>query len=160
MKVGSKGKVIAIEPEPVNLKYLAINTKELGNVDIIDYAVWESKGIMSLNTFSSPAGHSLIWGDKDSVKVKTDTLDNLTKKYPKIDYIKIDVQGAEINVLSKAKDLFNRCGKWVIETHYRNDKDKATYPKVMELMRNAGFKVYLHQGYVVYGIKSEVCQKR
>ena len=150
MKAGSTGKVIAVEPEPINLKYLAKNTAELGNVDILDYAAWKSKGTMSLNTHSSPTGHSLVWGEKGSVEVKTDTLDNLTKKYPKIDYVKVDVQGAEVDVLKEATELFRRCNQWVVETHFRNDLEKATHPAVTKLLDDAGFKTTLFEGYVVY----------
>jgi len=153
MKVGSTGKVIAVEPEPTNLKYLTINTKELGNVEILDYAAWKSEGIMSLNVHSGPTGHSLVWGYERTVKVKTDTLDNLTRKYAKIDYVKIDVQGVEVDILKKATELFGRCNKWVIETHFRSDSEKATYPEVIKIMKDAGFETHLHDGYVVYGLR-------
>ncbi len=51
--------------------------------------------------------------------------------------MKIDVQGAEVDVLQESTELLKRCNQIVVETHHRYDPDKFTYSGVQKIMNNA-----------------------
>jgi FkbM family methyltransferase len=57
-KVGSTGKVVAIEASPINFQHLKenVSNNRLENVRLINEAVWSSHGLLSL--FQGPPSHS------------------------------------------------------------------------------------------------------
>ncbi len=110
----TKAKVIAIEPQKKCFEHLQIRFRKSKNVKIINVAVDKTAGVGLLyeatsNTVSSMSkdfidtvGKSVfkdvIWGSQ--ITIKTITLDMLIAKFGIPDFIKIDVEGYELNVLS------------------------------------------------------------
>jgi FkbM family methyltransferase len=141
IKTGSTGKVIAVEPHPLNIKYLKLNLADFNNVEIISAALWNEKGTVKFNVHGSPSGHSILEDkERDSyIEVTSDTLDNLFGDR-KIDFAKIDVQGAEAQVLEGGNKFLQTVRKLVVETHHRFDIEKRAYPKVMEILKKYDFK--------------------
>lgn len=154
MKTGSEGFVYAIEPEPLNLAFLDSNTMKFDNVKIIGKAVWKCKTTLSFNLHGTPTGHSLVKLDNhyDSVvQVEADTLDNLLETHACIDFLKVDVQGAELEALQGAEETLKKTSKLVVETHGfgRN----ALYAQVARVLRKRGFKVNVTQNRMVHGLR-------
>ncbi|MFP4120923.1 FkbM family methyltransferase [Coleofasciculus sp.] len=105
--VGSNGKVFAFEPIPKNLFYLKqhLSLNGITNVTAIEAAVSDCSGVVSFEESSSSfQGHISSQGN---LQVKTVSLDDLISKgeIPTPDYLKIDVEGAEMQVFSGAKSL-------------------------------------------------------
>jgi len=81
--VGNEGRVIAIEPDPDNLRFLRRVTAGLSNVVIVEKALWSSRGTMRLYIHENNDGHSLFKDmvtARDKVKlveIQVDTLDNI-----------------------------------------------------------------------------------
>jgi FkbM family methyltransferase len=141
IKTGSTGKIIAVEPHPLNIKYLKLNLANFNNVEIIGIALWNEKGTVRFNVHDSPTGHSIL-EDKERdnyIEVQSDTLDNLFSD-KKIDFAKIDVQGAEVQVLEGGNKFLETVRKLVVETHDRFNTAKRTYPKVIEILKKYDFK--------------------
>jgi len=97
-------KVIAIEPEPNNFKILKKNIKKnkLKNVIALKIACSNKDEKADFYVDKQNTGYnSLNRKTKDKITIKTRKLDNLLKelKIKKIDLIKIDVEGAEKQVL-------------------------------------------------------------
>ena len=108
--VGENGKVYAFEPNPRNLDYLkrhlAING--VTNVEVMECAVSDKDGYAS---FDIDKRHDLGHiSDSGSFKVKICTLDSLvfSKKILPPNFIKIDVEGAEFQVLNGAKEILKK----------------------------------------------------
>jgi FkbM family methyltransferase len=141
IKTGSTGKIIAVEPHPLNIKYLKLNLADFNNVEIISKALWNEKGTVKFNVHDSLTGHSILEDkERDSfIEVPSDTLDNLFGDR-KIDFAKIDVQGAEVQVLEGGNKFLETIRKLAVETHNRFDMEKRTYPKVMETLKKYDFK--------------------
>ncbi|MEA5503452.1 FkbM family methyltransferase [Halotia wernerae UHCC 0503] len=106
--VGHQGKVVAFEPYPRNLHFLKqhLQLNSIKNVIVIDAAVYDRSGVIQFNG-SGFTGHISSEGE---FKVKTVTLDELidTKQIPPPNFIKIDIEGAEMLALSGAKSILSK----------------------------------------------------
>lgn len=120
IKVGAEGKVIAVEPEPINVRYLKLNTSRFGNVEIIQKGIWKEKGTIEFKLHKAPTGHSIgqasYGGYVDKTQIPVDALDDLFSGQ-RVDFAKIDVQGAEIEVLGAADNFLKSTPKIIVGTH-------------------------------------------
>jgi len=105
--VGKKGKVIVFEPLPRNIhylrKHLLLNRCE--NVTLIEAAVADKNGVAF---FEDRTGYSTAHlSSEGHLEVKVVSLDKLVidGTIPPPDYMKIDVEGAELLVLSGARSI-------------------------------------------------------
>lgn len=103
------GKVIAFEPVPRNLKYLKkhLEINRCNNVMVIEAAVSDKSDIAHFNEGpNSSMGHLSENGD---LTINTVSIDELVGngKIPAPDYMKIDVEGAELLVLKGAKSILS-----------------------------------------------------
>ena len=109
------GKVIAIEPEKNNFKILKKNIKlnNLNNVIVINKGCFSKRATLTFYLDGvGTGGHSLVnksVGD-EKIKIEVDSLDNILKelKIKKIDLMKVDVEGAEADVLEGAVKTLNK----------------------------------------------------
>jgi len=109
-KVGSSGRVIAIEPSPLNIVLLRKFLEGFNNITIIEKALWNKKGKEEfwLGEYQPrvAAGHTLkaISGVRENacyVDVETDTLDNILAdlKIETVNLLSWDIEGAEMGAL-------------------------------------------------------------
>jgi FkbM family methyltransferase len=111
-RVGQLGKVIAIEPQPNILEMLNRNIKlnELTNIITLNYAVYSERSKVRLysnySIIQERAGQSL----QSFIEVSADTLDNLLRQVgiDEANWIKVDVEGAELEVLKGAAGILSR----------------------------------------------------
>ncbi len=104
--VGEKGKVFAFEPDPTNFQLLKKNVEINGfkNVVLEQKALSDTQGkmMLSLNN-ENTAGHHLDFKHDDtinSIEVDVLSLDEyFSNKNIDINFIKMDVEGAESNVI-------------------------------------------------------------
>jgi FkbM family methyltransferase len=110
--------VTLIEPDPVEAELLS-NQK---NVKVINCALWDKEGHLSLNINNSPAVSSIYSSNmgflkhfnnperfelKEKVSVHSKTIDSLVDsgKISSLDFAKIDVQGGELAILSGGENF-------------------------------------------------------
>ena len=125
-RVGTNGKVVAIEAHPGNFEMLNRNIKlnQLTNVIPLNYAVYSKETKIKLYLPEEESGYTIYntimsnrAGTEDKfVDVNAQTVDYLLQlnqiREEEVNWIKIDVEGAEFevlkgatNVLSKSKDI-------------------------------------------------------
>ena len=121
---GPSGKVLAVEPEPNNLKLLEQNLKinQLTNVTVHACALGAAEGSARLGLYK-PANrgrHSILdTHAKSTINVRVRTLDDLAKSsgssVTSWSLVKIDVEGYEGFVLAGAKETLPRMESLVME---------------------------------------------
>ena len=118
LAVGSEGRVVAVEPSPENVEQLEHNIRlnELGNVDVHAIALAAAPGEVLLQLGADPAFHSTttVVRSRDaatSTLVRADTLDRLWREAgsPDVSFMKIDTEGAELEVLDGGRELLAAC---------------------------------------------------
>jgi FkbM family methyltransferase len=147
-RVGQQGRVVAIEPQPDSFEMLNKNIKlnKLVNIVTLNYAVSSKKTTLKLyssySTIQERAGESL----QSYIEVSADTLDNLlrTVGIDKVNWIKIDVEGAEYEVLKGAKEILstNKDISILVEIH-----GKDTYGPTIELFKSNNFNIEFEKSY-------------
>lgn len=149
--VGPKGRVISFEPVQENMAVLKENVALNGftNVELVNCALGERPGTLSL---IRPKNFELSWtpsvrgysveGDRDSVEVKVETLDGfLSRGGHKPSIIKIDVEGAELDVLRGATETLRTTRPAVLlEIHGWGD---AASDEILKLFSSANYAVSL-----------------
>ncbi len=109
--VGPQGRVYAFEPDPVNFRLLQKNVKANGydNVVLVNKAVSNKNGKIRLYLNPSNRGDHRVYDSKDgrsSIEIQTVALDRFLKPLDKkIQFIKMDIQGAEALALEGMKGL-------------------------------------------------------
>jgi FkbM family methyltransferase len=121
---GPAGGVLAIEPEPQNLKLLEQNIKinNLTNVVVHPCALGASEGAAMLGLYKSSnrGRHSIVDADaKSRIKVPVRTLDHLAKDFERNinswSLVKIDVEGYEGFVIDGATETLPTIETLVME---------------------------------------------
>ncbi len=121
-------KIVAIEPDEQNFKFLKQNTTPYKNVICLKKAVWSDSLAMKLNNVGTGS-----WGFQTAVAAATDTntIDSITipeimesNGFAKIDLLKIDIEGAEKELFSANFDSWLPKTKVIaIELHGFLDKE-------------------------------------
>ena len=111
------GLIWAFEPLPSNVVRLRENIQLNGlkNVEIYPIALGNHDGDVTFHLSSDPLFHSMVGvaPKRDTgrtITVTVDCLDNIWKKAgrPQVSLIKIDVEGAELEVLEGAEELLKK----------------------------------------------------
>ncbi len=132
--VGNQGHVIGVEPHPSNFALLMQNVKsnKAGNVKVFNFAAWDTR--CSLKLFVGPNSatsnvnrHNYGNGCFEAQADKMDVLLLNRLHLDKVDWVKIDVEGAEYNVLLGLQETMKRFRPTlIIELWSRNaEKVKA-----------------------------------
>ena len=100
--------IYAFEPASANYKYLLSNISPFGNIKSFNCAISSKQGEIKLFVDGKHGGWNSLIGSSDKFEVvKTLSLDDFVKEHAitSIDLIKIDVEGAEMDILSNFKGL-------------------------------------------------------
>lgn len=112
--VGPSGIVFSFEPVPGNIEELTANVKlnHFDNVFVIPKAAAAASGTMSFEpSLSTASGHLVSNGNSGLVlTVKTTCIDDfvLHEGHDRPDFIKMDVEGSEGDVLAGAREVIRR----------------------------------------------------
>jgi len=148
--VGESGNVYSFEPEPNNFSLLQENIKRWSSQNVlpVNKAVSIDGGEALLNISSKSGCHSLIGHSKvsgHSVHVSTIDLDSFVKEnnIKRVDFIKIDIEGAELLALKGMQNIINSFSPIIICEVNPGFQSSAGYTTVEML---AFFK---QNGYIV-----------
>lgn len=149
--VGNEGKVIAFEPDKTNFRLLVqekIKSK-YNNIILINKGLWSKTGTVKFKTTNSGdyMEASLYFEDNERsniVNVPVTSLDLELKErgYEKVDFIKMDIEGAEIEAIKGAKNLLKKNNVHLAIASYHIVNGEKTCTKLEEILRSYGYKTY------------------
>jgi len=160
--VGQSGKVIAIEAHPGNLEVLNRNIKLNGltNVIALNYAVYSRETKIKLYLPGQESHYTIyntIMSSRQNaredtfVEVNANTLDNLLEQNGishEVNWMKIDVEGAELEVLKGASKILSKSKNIAILLEVHNiENGKNLYEPIMDLLEKHNFKVEFEHTY-------------
>ena len=153
-KIGSYGKIYAIEPDPRNVELFKNNIKLNNIVDIFDFEQCaisnENKNaefVLSSKTNLSSFDLKKNKDNSNSINVKTYDLGTYLKDKKRVDLIRMDIEGHEIEVFESlinfSKDFQNYLPKKIIfETHFRvYEKKKEYVQKILREIFEIGYEI-------------------
>ena len=189
--VGNSGNVLSIEPAPNNFDQLSktVEVNELLNVVLRQVALADEVGRKNLRLSTDPATHSIADAEAnlgffkgnrkqtgETVSVKCTTLDKLLQNegIPRVDLVKVDVEGAELRVLKGMRKTLQEMDSLHIICDVHENKFTAfgysvdefyrflvNYQLNIFLLRDNGLQKISHTNnkppsdqYTIYGTKS------
>ena len=143
--IGDQGVLWAFEPQRLVFQLLAGNVaiNGLTNVHTEQKCVSDRPGkvmvpVLDVSQVNNWGGVSLE-NSTEGEPVDAITLDSLNLE--RCDFIKIDVEGMELNVLKGATELVDRCQPLIYMEADRDEKN----PALFAFMRSKGYHIYPHR---------------
>lgn len=169
--VGQSGKVYAFEPDGNNFKYLKKNIlkHKLNNVHTIKKGLWSKttileffeEGALGSSLKNMEYRSSLDKSTKIEVLSLTDAYTHLHLK--KLDLIKMDIEGAELEVIKGSKEFIKSMPlHFAISCHdiWRHGKSEVSYIPLKKMFKELGYKTKLKMfsykdfnSYMLYAFK-------
>jgi len=132
--------VVAIEPAPENLECLRRNLAgevSAGRVRIYEKGVWDKDDFLTINVApNNPAADSFVLtpeGSVPSLSLPLTTIDKLVAELhlDRVDYIKMDIEGAEQQALLGARETIRRFHPRLSLSSYHRPDDPVQIPALV-----------------------------
>lgn len=131
-------KVIAIDPDAVQIECLRRNFAseiEAGRVILVEKGVWSSSGSLTLNVGVENSGMSSLVEETggDTVDVPVTTIDELVSELglERVDYIKMDIEGAEREALEGGLATIRAFQPRILLESYHRPDDMEVLPEIL-----------------------------
>jgi FkbM family methyltransferase len=153
-QVGNTGKVVAIEADPDNFQLLKrnITLNNLTNVLPLNYAVFSTRTRMKLYDQSASAKYNSLMLTRartmNYVEVNADTLDSILKQNEvnQVNWIKIDVEGAEFEVLKGSTKTLS-CDNVSLLVEIHNIGDPNHYDNLVDFLKYHNYEITFENRY-------------
>lgn len=148
LAVGRNGRVIAVEPSPHNQIWLRENTVGLP-VAVLPWIVSDRDGHEALYVAKATTCHSTVARQSESVVLPCRTIDTIVadEKLAKVDFIKVDAEGAELKVLRGAvMTLHSNDVKLSIASYHKLPGGVPAAPELIRFLEKHGFRVVTDSG--------------
>jgi len=133
--------VISLEPHPVNFKLLQLNiyVNAALNITPINKALWSEGETLTLYEGQYTGGHTILKnaGNK-KFDVSSITLRDIIDKFGEIDLLKVDIEGAEFEVLNKLNGkIFENIKNIVVECHL----EAGDISQLEKVLKENGYRI-------------------
>ncbi|MEG1620818.1 MAG: FkbM family methyltransferase [Oscillospiraceae bacterium] len=137
--------MIAFEPDVKNFRKLKNNTDSIENIELYNIGSFSHNAILH---FNNKAGRNSALGeDGKIVDVQVDSVDNILCGR-KADYIKMDVEGAELETLKGCLETIKSFKTALGVAAYHRNEDLFVLPKLI-LESNPNYKLYIRHNHYI-----------
>ena len=129
-------RVVAFEPEPVNIECFKKSFADeilQQKVVLVEAAVWESSGTLNFETAHNPTSLAGGVDPAGALLVRAVTIDQTVAALTldSVDFIKMDIEGAERHALTGARETLARYGPRMALCVYHREDDPVVVPTVV-----------------------------
>lgn len=140
--------IIAFEADDYIFSFLEKNVKSFGykDVELINKAVWNNDKTLSFIVEGGAGGR--IEEESSKGKYKKVVCTSL-KKYltgRKIDFLKVDIEGAEYEVIKDCENELKNIDYLFIEYHSMPEREQNLH-KILEIVQKAGFSYHIKEAF-------------
>lgn len=147
-KMFPDAKIVAFEADPLIFGSLKRNVSQYGysDVTLVNAAVWTEETTLTFHSEGSVGG-KLELGNKaeNPVEVPAIRLMEYLKATP-VDFLKIDIEGAEYDVLKDCVGSLQNIKNLFIEYHVMPDEPQHLH-EMLQWISTAGFKYYIKEAW-------------
>ncbi|HSJ67580.1 MAG TPA: FkbM family methyltransferase [Anditalea sp.] len=139
--------ILAFEPEEAIFKVLEENVKTFGlkNVTIYQKAVWTKKETLTFHSDGGMGGRVNNLYKKSNQPInQVETVILRDYLNDKVDFLKIDIEGAEVEVLKSCKGLLGQVNHIFFEYH-NHMYQPQTLHELLAQMQEEGFKYHIKE---------------
>ena len=135
------GHILAFEPDPFLCKYLTQNvrTNGLTQIEILPKAVWSSN--TSLPFLSDGADGGRVSSVSNGISVEAVMLKQFLDRG--VDFLKIDIEGNELEVLKSCSDSLKKVSKIFLEYHSFKDSNQQL-SNLLKILEDNHFRYFLN----------------
>ncbi len=144
--VGMQGRVVAYEPQPVMFQALCgtIALNSLMNVDCYPYALSSEAGQLVIPALdyrqqNNFGGISFVTPADQGLTVPLNRFDDVYQ-LPRLDLMKIDVEGMELSVLNGAETMINKFRPVI----YMENDHQSNSPALLQWLFDHDYRVWWH----------------
>lgn len=140
-KLYPSAEIIAFEPDEYNHAYLEKNIAAFGfsNVTIYKEAIWKENTFLNFQSEGS-LGSRIGGIEGEATKVKSKRLKDLIER--PVDFLKLDIEGAEYEVLKDIQDKLNLVNNIFLEYHGMFNQNNELN-EMLQILTESGFKYYI-----------------
>lgn len=152
-----KGRIFAFEPVKNTYNLLKINVSKFPQVVVFNQGLGDEEKTQEILTSSKNVGMNAMMDSElasknkryfDGIeKVEITTIDSIVKKenIPRVDFIKIDTEGYEAQILEGARGTIQKWKPTIAMSAYHNKNDKQDLPILLKSMCRE-YVCELHKG--------------
>jgi FkbM family methyltransferase len=145
-RVGSNGRVIAVEahPETARCLQLTVDANGLSNTRVFSEAAWNKPALLTMSDADAHEGNAVGSG---TIQVRARPVDEMLAplNLERIDLIKLNVEGAEFEALEGMTETLSRAAGIVVSCHdflaTGPDDSRRTKARVVPFLEERGFTI-------------------
>jgi FkbM family methyltransferase len=145
--VGDEGRVVCFEPDPVNFEILMRNIRRHGLTNVVaeNAAIAGSAGQLAFNSEGTIGSSLVSLLQRESVgsvvMVDAVTLGDVFERWGLPAFCKVDIEGAEVDVLANSGELLQRHKtNFALDTNHPKANGEMTSKDVESFFRNYGYE--------------------
>lgn len=140
----------AFEPDPLIFETLKCNIDSfnLQNVEAHQQAIWKENTAIQFKQEGGFSGRIPKKEDTNQlIEVDAVSLKDILGEIKVVDFLKIDIEGAEYEVIKSCQNSLNNVRHIFIEYH-SHENERQTLQEILQILQDSGFRYHLQEAFV------------
>ena len=120
-----------------------IKLNHISNIEVLENAIGKEEGMIKLYKSKDLVNYSTVQKSKEYEVVKSITLDRLLSNFKHVELLKIDVEGAEMDVVKSGLNEITKVHFIIIEV--RN----SYFGDMIKILNSIGFKYHILEDRII-----------
>jgi FkbM family methyltransferase len=140
-----KAKILAFEPDRKAIASLRFNIESFGfsDVQVLERAVWNEETTLEFLAEGADGGRIVAIENQNFSKHIVETVRLRDYLQEQVDFLKIDIEGAETEVILDCRDLLKNIRNLFIEYHSFVERPQTLHV-ITSVLAEAGFRIHIH----------------